>query len=45
MAKRRRLRFRVPQPYGWDFDGLSLRGWIALAAPVIVAVGIVWAAM
>jgi hypothetical protein len=22
-------------PYGWDFDGLPMRGWLAIAAAVI----------
>jgi hypothetical protein len=46
MARRHRLRrFRIPKPYGWDFDGLSVVGWLTVAAAVIVSVAIVWAAM
>jgi hypothetical protein len=38
----RRFRFRVPASYGWDFDGLPVRGWLALAAAVIISAAIVW---
>ena len=42
MARHHRRRFRIPAPYGWDFDALPLSGWLALAAAVIVSAAIVW---
>jgi hypothetical protein len=42
MARHHRRRFRIPAPYGWDFDGVSVRGWLALAAAVIVSGAIIW---
>jgi hypothetical protein len=45
MARYHRHRFRIPAAYGSDFDGLPLRGWVIIAAAVMVAVSIVRAAM
>jgi hypothetical protein len=40
MARHRR--FRVPASYGWDFDGLPVRGWLTLAAAVLISAAMVW---
>jgi hypothetical protein len=45
MARHHRRRFRIPAPYGWDFDGFSVGGWLALAAAVIISAAIVWTLM
>jgi hypothetical protein len=45
MARHHRRRFHIRAPYGWDFDGTTARGWIVVAAALIVSIGIVWAAM